>query len=92
MGCCERGNELRVTCSADSFLPSRATASSAMQWSVSQSTVRLNAVRRRPWFDRKSVHVGFVVDRVTVGQVRVQVLGSGSLYQYFIVGRQVKWL
>jgi hypothetical protein len=24
---------------------------------------------RRPWFDRGSVHVGFVVDKVALGQV-----------------------
>jgi len=79
----------RVTCGADNFLPSRATAISAVNM---HTTVTVGSGRTAETLVRSQAGpCGIVVDKVTLGQVLVQVLGSGSLYQYFIVGRRVKW-
>jgi len=80
----------RVTCGADNFLPSRATVSSAVNM---HTTVTVGSGGTAENLVRSQVRpCEIVVDKLTLGQILVQVLGSGSLYQYFVVGRRVKWL
>jgi len=50
------------------LIPERLTSIPSLRWLDS------SILPHRPWFNSRLVHVGFVVDKVTLGQVFLQVL------------------